>query len=131
MKFCNFYPHLSLKTIFLGLKLTQNCCKNMNISFLENWQFNQRLALLLLYKPILKNCPRDLTKYESKQNSKISSFHLFRELEDIERSSCSKINKSQFSIFLWIRKKFGVQPKGRIQKSQFWISGWIEFEWWK
>ena len=39
VKFCNFYPHLSLKTVFPALKLTYLCCINMNISFLENWQF--------------------------------------------------------------------------------------------
>ena len=61
----------------------------MNISFLENLQFNQRLALLLLYKPILKDYPRDLRKYESKQNSKISSFQLFSELGEIWKYSVS------------------------------------------
>ena len=53
VKFCNLYPHLSLKTIFPALKLTQICCINMNISFLENCQFlNQKLAppLLLTYQ---------------------------------------------------------------------------------
>ena len=47
--FCNFYPHLSLETIFPALKLTQICCINMNISFLENMQFlNHKLAPPLL-----------------------------------------------------------------------------------
>ena len=35
VKFCNFYPHLSLETVFPAFKLTQICCINMNISFLE------------------------------------------------------------------------------------------------
>ena len=29
VKFCNFYPHLSLETVFPALKLTQICCINM------------------------------------------------------------------------------------------------------
>ena len=33
VKFCNFYPHLSLETVFLALKLIQNIYINMNISF--------------------------------------------------------------------------------------------------
>ena len=52
-KFCNFYAHLNLETVFPALKLTQICCINMNISFLENWQFNHKLApplLLLTYQ---------------------------------------------------------------------------------
>ena len=52
-KFCNFYAHLNLETVFPALKLTQICCININISFLENWQFNHKLApplLLLTYQ---------------------------------------------------------------------------------
>ena len=53
VKFCNFYPHLSLETMFPAVKLTQICCINMDISFLENWQsLNHKLAppLLLTYQ---------------------------------------------------------------------------------
>ena len=53
VKFCNFYPHLSLETVSPALKLTQICCINMNISFLENWHFLYlKLAppLLLTYQ---------------------------------------------------------------------------------
>ena len=35
MKFCNFYPHLSLENVFAALKMTQICCINMNNFFLE------------------------------------------------------------------------------------------------
>ena len=59
VKRCNFYPHLSLETIFLALKLIQICCINMNTSFLENWQFNHKLAPL----------PHNLTKHGGKGNS--------------------------------------------------------------
>ena len=31
--FCNFYPHLSLKTVFPAPKRTQNCYINMKFSF--------------------------------------------------------------------------------------------------
>ena len=58
VKFCNFYPHLTLGTIFPVLKLTQIFCINMNISFLENWQFlNHKLApsLLLTYQGLQNN----------------------------------------------------------------------------
>ena len=49
VKFCNCYPHLSLETVLLALKLTQIwCCINVNMSFLENWKFNHKLAPLLL-----------------------------------------------------------------------------------
>ena len=51
VKFCNFYLHLSCETVFPALKLTQICCINMNISFLENWQFlNHKLAPPILLK---------------------------------------------------------------------------------
>ena len=52
VKFCNFYPQLCLKTAFPALKLRQVFCKNMSISFLENWHFNHKLAppLLLAYQ---------------------------------------------------------------------------------
>ena len=45
--------HLSLETVFPALKLTQICCINMKISFLENWQFNHKLTppLLHTYQP--------------------------------------------------------------------------------
>ena len=52
VKFCNFYPQLSLETVFPALKLIQIFCINMNISFLENCHFNHILAspLLLTYQ---------------------------------------------------------------------------------
>ena len=49
VKFYIFYPHLSFETVFPVLKLTQTCCINMYISFLENWQFNHKLAPPLLH----------------------------------------------------------------------------------
>ena len=49
VKVCIFYPHLSLETVFLPLKLTQIFCINMNIYFLENWQFNHKSVPHLLH----------------------------------------------------------------------------------
>ena len=52
MKFYNFYLQLGLETVLPALKQTQICCINMNISFLQNWQFTQKLTppLLLTYQ---------------------------------------------------------------------------------
>ena len=61
---------LSLETVFPGLKLTQNCCINMSIALLKNWQFHCKLAPSLL-------------QYETKGESKISIFQLFIELGEI------------------------------------------------
>ena len=47
----------------------------MNISFPENWQFNNKLT-----PPLLPTYPHNLTKHESKGNSKIPIFGLFSEL---------------------------------------------------
>ena len=65
-KFCILFGHLSSATIFPALKLTQNyyCI----FFFLENWQFNHKLA-----PPLLHTCRKDhLAKYEEgKGTSKI------------------------------------------------------------
>ena len=74
IKFRNFYPHLSLEIVFPALKLAQICCINMNISFLENWQFrNHKLAppLLLTYQAWKSN----LTIW---QNMKVSGIQKFQ-----------------------------------------------------
>ena len=54
----------------------------MNIYFLENWQFNHKLTN---FKDWLYN----LTKYESKWNSKISIFQLPSELRETWKHSLS------------------------------------------
>ena len=73
VKFCNFYPHLSLETISPIIKLTQICCIKMHISFLENWQFlNHKLALplLLIYEAWKSN----LTIWQNMRVSRIQKF---------------------------------------------------------
>ena len=54
----------------------------MNIYFFENWQFILKLAPLS-FIPSLKDCPHNLTKYETKRNSKVPIFKLFSELGEI------------------------------------------------
>ena len=48
VKFWKFSLHLSLETVLPALKVTI-CCINMRVSFLENWQFNHKLAFLILH----------------------------------------------------------------------------------
>ena len=44
-KFSILYSHLCLETVFLALKLTQDCYIHYNINiFLENWQCNHKLT---------------------------------------------------------------------------------------
>ena len=47
VKLWKFSLHLSLETVLPALKLTIYCI-NMRVSFLENWQFNHKLAFLVL-----------------------------------------------------------------------------------
>ena len=73
VKFCNFYPHLSLETVFPKLKLTQICCTNMNVYFLENWKFlKHKLAppLLLIYQAWKSN----LKFWQNMKVSRIQKF---------------------------------------------------------
>ena len=84
-KFCNFYPQITLETVFSALKLTQIYWINMNIYFHENWQFNHKLASphLLTYQ-VWKSILTYL------QNMKVG-----------------RIQKFKFSIFLVNWEKFG------------------------
>ena len=90
VKFYNFYPYLSLKTVFSVLKLTKICCINIyeHFFFLENWQFNYKLTLLHIYQA----WKRALTIW---QNIKVSAtqkksiFQLFSELGEIWKYSLS------------------------------------------
>ena len=79
-------------------QLTQICCININIYFLEKWQFNHNLAPPFLHTyQAWKTVLTILTKYESKWNSTISIFQLFSELGEIWKYSLN-IPKSQKSI---------------------------------
>ena len=42
--FCSFYSHLSSKTVFSALKLTQSCYYKYEHLSLEKWQFNHKLG---------------------------------------------------------------------------------------
>ena len=61
----------------------------MNIFFHGNWQFNHQLAPPLLHVLSLKDCPRNLTKYEGKQSSKLPIFQLISELGEIRKNRLS------------------------------------------
>ena len=62
VKFYNFYPQWSLETVFPALKLMQICCINMNISFLENWQFNHKLVPLIYLHTKLERISSQIDK---------------------------------------------------------------------
>ena len=53
VKLWKFSLHLSLETVLPALKLTI-CYINMRVSFLENWQFNHKLAFLKLQLKLQK-----------------------------------------------------------------------------
>ena len=79
VKFFNFYLHLSCETVFPALKLTQICCINMNISFLENWQFlNHKLAppILLKYQAWKSNP----TMWQNMKVNGIEKFQFFNSI---------------------------------------------------
>ena len=77
VKFFSFFPHLCLETVF-PLKLTQIYYKNMNIFFLENWQFNNRLTLCLLHTHLAWNAI--LTIWQNMKISRIQKFQIFNSL---------------------------------------------------
>ena len=63
-----FYPHLSLETVFPALKLTQIYWINMKTdNLITNW-------LPLCYTNTLKDFPQNLTKYESIAEFENSNF---------------------------------------------------------
>ena len=74
VKFCNYYPYLSLQTVFSARKLKQIWRINMNIFFLETVNLITNLSRTPVHIPSLKYCPHNLRKYKGKQNSKIPIF---------------------------------------------------------
>ena len=128
-KLCDFYPHLSLQTLFPVLNLPQNCYimttaslpwktifiiwQNMKAKelqksqfpdYLVNWENFEVQSRLIFQSPNFQSLPW-IEKYQQFQ---------------------SNIQKSRFSISLWIGKNLEVQPKSKIQKSQFWSCRWTE-----
>ena len=99
VEFFIFFHHLTLETLFQALKLTQMCCINMNISFLEHWQFNHKFAppspTHILWKIV----------HTIGQNMKVS-----------------RTQKFQFSNFLVNCEEFGSTAKANIKKPQYDIS---------
>ena len=80
-KFCNLYRHLSLKTVFPALKLTQNCCFDYNIFFLKAGNLIINWLPFSYARVTLKNSLCYLIKYECKETFD-SVFRLFSELEN-------------------------------------------------
>ena len=90
-KFCKFYSHSSLKTVFPVLRVTQNCYMNIKIT---SWKL---VLLSLLQTPCLKKYIHNLKKYEIKWTSKIPISQLFSELEKTWKFSLALY--LHFSIF--------------------------------
>ena len=86
-KIWNFYPHLSLKTVFPALELTHNCYINNKICFssqFSNSQFNHKLGPPVSYKhTVLKDYAHNLTRHEIMGTSKIPPSKLFSELGNL------------------------------------------------
>ena len=97
LKLCNFYPHLSLETLFPVLKLRQICSINIIFPFLENWQFDHKLAPRPLYTPRLKGCPHNLTKYEKRWNSKTLIFNSLVNCDNFGSAVWANIQRSRYS----------------------------------
>ena len=110
-KFCNFYPHLNFVVVLPALRLTQILCINIKNSFLENWQFNHKLALPLLctyqaWKTIL-------TIWQNMKvtgNQKTLIFQLFRNLrKNLEVHTKLTFRNPNFPFIPWIGENWDVQ----------------------
>ena len=113
-QFCNFYPQLSLQTIFSALKLTKICCININISFLE---FNHKLVPPLLLTYQTWKYSHDLTRYESG----IQTFQLFLWIErNLEVQAKPTFNNQYFIYFMnWKRLRSPTRATLTNAKFQF------------
>ena len=84
-KFCNFYPQITLETVFSALKLTQIYWINVNIFFSWKLAIQSQIGFTAsTHIPSLKEYPHNL------QNMKVG-----------------RIQKFKFSIFLVNWEKFG------------------------
>ena len=100
--FCNFYPHWSLETVFLPLKLTRNL-PTLTFFFLENWQFNHKL---------LPPSPPSLHTYRD-----------WKTIPSIWKNMKERgPQKSQFPKFSVNWETFGSTGKVNIQLSKFFNS---------
>ena len=100
--FCNFYPHWSLETVFLPLKLTRNL-PTLTFFFLENWQFNHKL---------LPPSPPSLHTYRD-----------WKTIPSIWKNMKERgPQKSQFPKFSVNWEKIGSTAKVNIQLSKFFNS---------
>ena len=127
-KFCNFFPHLSLETVFQALKRKQNFYINKYEHFFS--LKIGKLGLLLC----LECYPHNLTKYPIKGTSKTSISQLYSELEKIWKCNIDLYSKKPiFHLFHELEK-----IENSRQKSRFWVYGWtgksfkcLKFHCWK
>ena len=92
----------------------------MDISFLENWQFNYKLGPPLSFTSILclKDYPRNLTKYEISGTSKIPISQLFSEFGKIWKCNLALYSKNPVFHFFHKLGKIEKFSWCNIQKSQ-------------
>ena len=100
-KFCNFYPHLSLETVFPALKLAQNFCMLYKHEYFFSWKLaissnlSHKSAPSLLHTyhawktifTIWQNIGKRSKVIQSEGNSKILIFQQFSELWGIWKYS--------------------------------------------
>ena len=105
VKFCNFYPNLSLETVFPALKLTQICCINIyDIAFPENWQFNHKLA-----PPFLHTYQAWKTVLTIRQNVKVNGTQKYQFSNSLVNKPKLTFKNTNISSLSWIGKNCEVQ----------------------
>ena len=119
VKFYNFYPHLSLKTVFPVLKLSKICdiyiCEHFFLktgNLITNWlsythKWNSKISVLQLFSKL-----GEIWKYSLSYHSKIPLFYHFYKLEKFWSLTTAKLNPS-FQCFceLGKRLKYSLGPK--------------------
>ena len=139
MKFCSFYPNLQ----FLP-SITQFCYINLNVFFLENWQFlNHKLAppLLFTYQAWKSNLtiwqnmkvsaiqkfqfPNSLVNWQKFGSTKLifnnQYFICFMNWKKLESSTRATLTNANFQFSFCDLGKNWSEPETHIQKSPFWI----------
>ena len=136
-KFCNFYSHLSLETVFPALKVIENCYINMTIS---SWKLTPSLFFKHTVNERLSPQPDKIWNYGDFKNPNVPALQWIGKKFEVQPRFISK--KPNFPLFFWIEKIWEVQlknihksqnlsvdlevlPKTNTHKSQFRIYVWI------